>query len=58
MSSQVPNFVSIFDHQHPQSSAQSPGRSKDIFRPPIRLRGNSSNTTDGEIATDVISGEK
>jgi len=55
MSSQVPNFVSIFDHQQ-HSSSHVPGRSKDIFKPPIRLRGHSSNATDGEIATDVISG--
>jgi hypothetical protein len=61
---QVPNFVSIFgsDHSHQHSleqpaSTSPPSRNKDIFKPRFPARGNSSVTTEGEIATDSISGK-
>ncbi|CAG7826136.1 unnamed protein product [Allacma fusca] len=61
MPNQVPNFVSIFAHEHQQynqnavASASPPNRSKDIFKPRFQVRG-SSNATIGEIASDTISG--
>lgn len=58
--SEVPNFVKIFAQEHPNLPPpnQIPGRNKDIFRPPrfSSGRGNSSGATEGEVATDAISG--
>jgi len=64
---QVPNFVSIFGNDHSSSthingldpqpaSTSPPSRNKDIFRTRFPVRGNSSVTTEGEIATDSVSG--
>lgn len=52
----VPNFVSIFKDQPHPTSTSPPNKNKDIFKPRFPVRGNSSVSTDGEIATDKISG--
>ena len=56
----VPNFVSIFandgNNQQQAASTSPPNRNRDIFKSRFPTRGNSSVSTDGEIATDSISG--